>query len=497
MTADARPSAIADATATPGAANDRFAWGTMLIVVSGMFMVTLDFFIVNVAIPSTQAQLHAGPAGVQFIVAGFGVAYASGMITGGRLGDLYGRRRLFAIGMGLFTVASLGCGLAPSTAVLITGRVLQGVGAALLSPQVLAILNVTFTGKHRAMAFNGFALSIGVAGTFGQLIGGLLIKWNPDGLGWRTIFLINVPIGIVVLSMLRAKVAESRGTGRSGLDLVGTLLVTCGLVAIVLPLVLGREQGWPVWEWVLSLGLAVVLLASFAFYQGRLERIGKAPLVSLSLFRERAFSVGVGITLVYFSAMASFFLILALYLQEGHGLSPLRSGLTFVSMGFGFFAGSPVGMNLAAKIGKQVLAAGALLVGVGFVVVFVTVSSIGVTGSLLWLVVGLLVAGLGMGLVMAPLTPTVLAGVAPSHAAAAAGVLSTAQESGNALGVAIVGAVFFNALATGAQSGFAGALNAGIEVLIGFMVAVAILVQLLPKSASIAPAEPDPATVGG
>ncbi|HEY3608745.1 MAG TPA: MFS transporter [Pseudonocardiaceae bacterium] len=481
MTTDAdTPAKVPDVEVPPQPTAGKFAWGTMLVVVAGMFMITLDFFIVNVAIPSTQSQLHASKAAIQFIVAGFGLAYAASMITGGRLGDLYGRRRMFAVGMAVFTLASAACGFAPSAGVLIVGRIVQGLGAALMSPQILAILNTSFVGAHRARAFTAFALSIGIGATFGQLIGGGLMSLDIAGLSWRTIFLINVPIGIVALLLVPRTVPESRGNGRTGLDLVGMLLVSAGLVAIVLPLVEGRQQGWPLWSW-LCLIAAVPLLAAFAAYQRRLERTGRAPLMSLGLFRERSFAVGIAIILVFFSSMASFFLVLALYLQEGHGLSPLTSGLIFAATGLGYFISSIAAPAMAGRMGRQVLSVGALVVAAGYALLVGTVAEIGVTGPAPWLMVGLFVAGFGMGMVMMPVTPTVLAGVAPDHAAAAAGVLSTAQEGGNALGVAVIGVVFFGALGAGQPIAFGHAFQWSLTMLAGLTLVVAALVQLLPK----------------
>jgi EmrB/QacA subfamily drug resistance transporter len=361
-----------------------------------MFMVTLDFFIVNVAIPSVQTGLGASAAQIQAIVAGFGVAYAAGMITGGRLGDLYGRKRMLMIGMIVFVLASVTCGLAPSAGWLIAGRVLQGVGAAILSPQVLALLNLCFTGPQRTKAFTAFALSIGFGATFGQLIGGSLIAADAAGLGWRSIFLINVPIGAVALVVGARCIPESRGNGRTGLDVIGTVLVTAGLVAIVLPLIAGREEGWPVWSRVLLIA-AVPLLGGFVAYQRLLERTGRAPLVAPSLFAERSFTAGLGIIMLFFSSMASFFLVLALYLQEGHHLSPLASGLVFAATGLGYFLSSTGAPAMAARLGRQVLSAGAVVVAAGFALLAATAHDIGAAGPAPWLGAGLFVALAGAG----------------------------------------------------------------------------------------------------
>ena len=464
-----------------GTQSERASWGTLLVVLAGAFITVLDFFIVNVAIPSMQRDLHAGPAAIQFVVAGFGLAVASCLITGGRLGDLYGRRKMFAIGVAAFTVASAACGLAPTAGVLIAARVLQGMAAALLTPQVLAILGATYTGRHRALAFNAYGIAIGLAAVFGQLIGGALITANPGGTGWRSIFLINIPVGVATLILLPRLVPESRSDGRPGLDLVGAVLVTAGLTAVVLPIVEGQQQGWPLWTW-LCLAGAAPLLGAFAAYQRFVARRGGSPLIELGLFRERVFTIGLLTIFCYLMALSSFFLVLALYLQQGRGLSALDSGLVFGLLGIGFFASSAMVPKAVIRWGRQVIAAGALTVAAGYAAVAEIVAHIGVAGSLGWLAPGLLVAGFGMGLVIAPLTSTVLAGVAPHHAAAASGVLSTAQQAGGAVGIAVVGVVFYRALGPHlTPASFGHAFSVSLAVTAVFCVAVAALVQLMPR----------------
>ena len=470
------------ARAAAGPAAGEPSWGALLVLLAGIFMATLDFFIVNVAIPATQRDLRAGPAAVQWIVAGFGLALAGGLIIGGRLGDVFGRRRLFVIGLALFTAASAACGLAPTVEVLIAARVAQGVAAALLMPQVLGIVNVVYTGAHRIRAFVGYGLAMGFAGVFGQLIGGALIQADVAGLGWRAIFWINVPIGGAAVLLAPRLVPETRAQSGSRLDLPGAAWVTAGLVAVVLPLVQGRQVGWPLWSW-LCLGAAVPVLAGFVMYQVRVSRRGGAPLIDPALFRERAFAAGAGVATVYWLAVGSFFLVLALYLQQGRGLSALNSGLVFSVLGAGYFAASLKAPKLAARMGRQVLAAGAVAQAAGYALLAVCVAHVGPDGSLWWVIPGLALSGFGMGAVMAPMSATVLAGVTPAHAGSAAGVLGTAQQVGGALGIAIVGVVFYGALGTGAPTQVAHAFVAALIPLAAFCVAAAGLVQLLPRPA--------------
>lgn len=409
-------------------------------------MTFLDFFIVNVAIPDLQVDLHAGTGAVQFVVAGYGLAFAVGLITGGRLGDIHGRRRVFATGMALFVVTSAICGVAPSTGTLIAARVAQGAAAALLTPQVLALLGALYTGAHRIKAFTAYGLVMGLAGVFGQLVGGALIHTDVAGLGWRAIFFINVPVGLASLVFLRV-VPESRGA-RARLDLVGTALLTGGLAGALVPLVEGREQGWRAWTWVSFAGAAVLLVA-FAAHQTRLHRAGGSPLVRPDLFGECAFSVGVGVALTFCLGLASFWLILALFLQDGHGLSPLRSGALFTAAGAGFLGAMIAVPALTARLGRHVLTVGAGVTAVGYLTAAATAAEIGPRGSADWLAPALLVAGTGIGMVLVPLSDTVLARVTPDYAASAAGVLSTALEVGGAVGVAAVGGVYFGSLGGG------------------------------------------------
>lgn len=461
------------AEATGRAPGEAGPW-TLVVLLASVFMTTLDFFIVNVAIPATQRDLRAGPAAVQLVVAGFGVALAAGLITGGRLGDLVGRRQMFAVGLVAFTAASAACGVAPGAGFLIGARVAQGVAAALLMPQVLGIVNTAFGGARRARAFGWYGVAVGFGGVFGQLIGGVLIRLDLAGLGWRSIFLINVPIGVAAVAATRRLVPVVRPAGGSRLDLPGAVLVALGLVAVVFPVVWGQQAGWPGWIWG-CLAASAPLLGGFVAYQWWLARRGGAPLVDVRLFAGRAFGAGVAISFVFQGTLASFFLILALYLQEGRGLSPLGSGLIFLPLGAGYFASSTWSGRLAARLGRRVIAVGALVVGAGYGLLAVTAVVAGGAG-VGWLVPGLLVAGGGMGFVVAPLPAIALSGVSPESAAAASGVLTTCQQAAGAIGVAVVGVVFYRALG----GGFGNAFAVGLLPLVALEVVVAALVRLLP-----------------
>ncbi|MFF0384981.1 MFS transporter [Streptomyces sp. NPDC004286] len=451
-------------------------------VLAGVFITTLDFFIVNVAIPSLQTDLNATPSAIEWVVAGFGLAYGVGLITGGRLGDLYGRRKMFLLGLGLFTVASLLCGIAESGGFLVFARVLQGLAAALLAPQVLALLGTVFTGAARLKVFAGYGLAMGLAAVFGQLIGGLLIEADIAGWGWRSCFLVNLPLCLIIMALTVKVVPEARAEGRPELDLLGVLVVTLALVALVLPLIEGREAGWPLWTW-LSLGAFVVLTAAFVAIERAIARKGGSPLVNMAMFGDRAFAVGLACQLVFWMGQASFFLVLALYLQAGRGLTALEAGLLFAAIGAGYMYTSLNATKFAAKLGRQVLAVGALLMGAGLVILGITVARLGDGGGIAWLIPGLVIDGAGMGLAVAPLASTVLARVDPRYAGSASGVLTTGLQIGNSIGVAVIGVIFYNALGDAPDtSAYAHAFDRGIVFLVAVAAVLALLVQALPKS---------------
>jgi EmrB/QacA subfamily drug resistance transporter len=443
------------------------------VVLAGVFMATLDFFAVNVALPDLARDLHAGSAAIEWVVAGYGLAFAAGLITGGRLGDLAGRRRMFALGLGLFVVASAACGLAPGAGFLVGARIAQGAAAALCFPQVLAIINTAWQGEARVRAMNAYGLAAGLGAVFGQLIGGALIRADIAGLGWRTIFLVNVPVGAAALAAIPRMVPHTPAAGRARLDIPGAALVTAALVAVLLPLIEGREQGWPAWTWS-SLAAAAALFAVFWMYQRRLDRRGGAPLAAPSLFKERAFTSGLAAQISFNLGLAAFFLVFALYVQQGRGLTALSSGLLFLPLGGTYLLASLAARPLAARVGRQIIAAGGLTMAVGEILLRVAVMQHAAVG---WLIPGLAITGTGMGFAYAPLATMVLSRITAQHAGAAAGVLATAQQVGNAIGVAVIGVIFYSGFRTYTHA-FAGCLI----YLSCMALALAALVQLIPAA---------------
>jgi EmrB/QacA subfamily drug resistance transporter len=413
----------------------------LLVMLGGTFMVVLDFFIVNVAIPSIQHDLNASAAALEWVVAGYGLANAAMLITGGRLGDMLGRRRLFGIGIAAFTVASAACGLAPDASTLVIARIAQGAAGALLQPQVIAMLSALYAGEQRAKAFAAYGLAMGLAAASGQVVGGALIHADWAGLGWRSCFLINLPIGALALALVPRVLPKLPARAGSRLDVIGVLLMALTLLAAIFPLVHGREHGWPWWT-LAVLAAAVPLLTAFKLHQARR---GSEALVPPSLFTHRRYVMGLVTTVAFFCGNASLYFVLALYLQQGLGLQALPAGGIFSALAVGFFITSMLAPRLGKVLGAQAIFMGALMLAAGHALLWAVIGHIDAQ-HLPWLLPVLLVQGCGLGMVMAPLSATVLAGLPAEHAGVAAGVMSTMQQVGNALGVALIGILYFGAL---------------------------------------------------
>ncbi len=441
----------------------------------GVFMIVLDFFVVNVALPSMQADLHASTSAIEWVVAGYGLTFAVFLIAAGRLGDMVGRRRTFAAGLALFVVASAACGLAPNPTVLVVARLAQGMAGALISPNVLAIMGVAFPGPARVRAITVYGMVMGLAAAGGQLLGGILIQANLFGWGWRTVFLINVPVGLAALASTRRLVPESRVEHAGRIDVGGNLLAILGMTALVLPLVEGTQLNWPAWTWV-SLAAAPLMFTAFVAHQRRLARSGGTPLLDPALFGQRALLAGLGTQLVFWCGQASFFLVLALYLQKGRGLDALHAGLVFSILAVAYLVTSMRAPALTLRFGRSLIAVGAVTLALGDIALLAAVH--GDAGSIGLLAPGLVLVGAGMGLCITPLTTTVLSHADGERAGSVSGALATMQQVGNAVGVAVTGVIFFGALSNGYQRAFELAL---VE-LAGLLLDVAALTRLLPRA---------------
>ncbi|MCA6960514.1 MFS transporter [Pectobacterium odoriferum] len=435
----------ASALSTP-AVNSPPWLGLSVLLMAG-FVTIFDLFVVNVAIPSMQADLGASFAQIGFIVAGYELAFGVLLITGGRLGDVFGRRRLFVVGMAGFTFASALCGLAPSAGFLIGARILQGLAAALLFPQVYASIRVNFDGEDSRRAFGLLGMTLGLAAIAGQVLGGWLVHANLFGLGWRSIFLINVPVGLLAIASARF-IPESSTPQRPSLDWAGVALVSVGLTLLLVPLIEGPGQGWPAWSlWML--GTATLLLMGFHRQQERRQLAGNLPLVDMRLLAQRRFLLGVLLVLLVYSTSSSFFLCFALLVQTGLGLDPFLAGSIFAPCSVGFVLASLAAPRLVARWGTSAIVAGALVYAVSIGLLIMQVQIAGGDLVAVRLIPVLVVVGAGQGFIMTPLLNLVLGFVDEVQAGMASGVISTVQQVGAALGVAVVGVLFGTALATG------------------------------------------------
>ncbi|MFJ5316798.1 MFS transporter [Pectobacterium versatile] len=435
------------ASALPTPAVNSPPWLGLSVLLMAGFVTIFDLFVVNVAIPSMQADLSASFAQIGFIVAGYELAFGVLLITGGRLGDVFGRRRLFVVGMAGFTLASALCGLAPSAGFLIGARILQGLAAALLFPQVYASIRVNFDGDDSRRAFGLLGMTLGLAAIAGQVLGGWLVHANLFGLGWRSIFLINVPIGLLAIASARF-IPESRTPQRPSLDWAGVALVSVGLTLLLVPLIEGPGQGWPAWSlWMLA--TATLLLTVFHRQQERRQLAGHLPLVDMRLLAQRRFLLGVLLVLLVYSTSSSFFLCFALLVQTGLGLDPFLAGSIFAPCSVGFVLASLAAPRLVARWGTPAIVAGALVYAVSIGLLIMQVQIAGADLVAVRLIPVLVVVGAGQGFIMTPLLNLVLGFVDEVQAGMASGVISTVQQVGAALGVAVVGILFGAALATG------------------------------------------------
>jgi MFS family permease len=442
-----------------GRGSDRPPGLLLGLLLTGQLMAILDVFIVNVAAPSIQRDLHASGAALQLVIAGYTIAYAVLLITGARLGERHGFGRLFLVGVAGFTAASLACGLAPGTGTLIGFRVAQGVGAALMVPQVMSLIQRTFTGQARVRALGAYTAVLACGGAIGQVLGGLLVSADLLHSGWRPVFLVNVPIGVVLLVLGRRVLPRDVGNQERRLDLAGLLALAGALGLLVVPLVLGREEHWPLWGW-LMMGGSVLLGVVFVAVERRVQERGGSPLISGRVLRAPGLLPSVSAVFLTLATVGGLLFALALHLQSGLGDTALRAGLSFLPMSVGFGLSGRYWMRLPERWHGP-LPSVALLLGV------VNYPLLG------WLLHGggrlsagvevlLFVQGLVGGCSYSPLIGRALARVAPEDAADGSGVVVTVIQLGQVVGVATLGTLFLGQVAypaTAARSGHAFAVT--------------------------------------
>ena len=465
-----RPLAPAAPPAGPAApaAGTALTGTGLAIVLVGVLLPMVDFFIVNVALPTIDTDLHASAPLLELVVSAYASAYALLLVVGGRLGDAFGRKRLFLAGMAAFTLTSLACGLAPTAPLLVAARAAQGASAALMVPQVLSTIQAATQGQRRARALARYGATGGLAAVVGQLLGGLLVSANLAGTGWRPIFLVNVPIGVAGLVLARRHVPESRSGRAARVDHHGTVLLGVTVLALLIPLTEGQSLRWPAWT-IALLAVAPLALAAFIAVEIRIERSGRVPLVPPSLLRHRSMRSGLILALPFFAGFGAFMFSYALLVQQGLHDSALAAGVGLAPMAAAFLLASLATSRLLRRFGARVLAAGALGQVAGLVILGVTVLAAWPHVPVLALAPGMAVAGLGQGLVMSPLFGVVLSEVPPASAGAASGVLTTTQQTALALGVATLGSLFITLAGDGVgmRDGFLAVVAAQVVIGLG------------------------------
>jgi EmrB/QacA subfamily drug resistance transporter len=477
-------------------------WGVLALVLAAESMDLLDGTIVNVAAPTIRTNLHASAAGLQWIIGGYALAFAIGLITGARLGDIYGRKRIFILGALGFVAASVACGFAVSPAMLIWCRLAQGTAAALLIPQGLGIIRSVFAPDEVGSAFAFFGPVVGLSSMLGPIIGGALIDADAFGSGWRLIFFVNLPLGLLAAFGAVRLMPESTAPRRPRLDLVGTLLAALAMGTLIYPLIQGQSAGWPAWTY-LMLAASVLTFGLLVAWSRRSHRVGRDPLVEASIFRHRSYVAGLGSIVVFFAGMIGTLLVLTLYLQFGERFTPIHAGVTLAP----FAVGSAGGAVLAAAVlvprfGRSVLQVGAVVIAGGIWWLHDVIAAHGLATTSLSLAAPQILLGLGIGMLISPLFGFILTSVTDDEVGSASGVLNASQQLAGAIGIAVLGTIFF---ATLGHAGFVAALNRCLLVELGTMPVLFVLLGLLPgrareeefgPDAGAAMSEPDGLPVG-
>ncbi|MFI5961214.1 MFS transporter [Streptomyces asoensis] len=438
----------------------------------------IDFFIVNVALPSMGRDLAASESVLELVVAGYGLAYAVLLVLGGRLGDLFGRRRLFLGGMAAFGLTSLACGLAPDAWSLVAARVAQGASAAAMVPQVLATIQSSTEGPRRARAMSLYGATAGLSMVAGQILGGVLVAADLAGSGWRSVFLVNVPVVVVGLVLAVRSVPETRSPRPEPVDGPGTVLLAAALLTLLAPLTEGRAAGWPLWTW-LSLAAFPLVAGAFVAVERRADRQGRTPLVPPSLFALTPLRRGLTLMVPFSIGFSGFMFVIAVALQSGAGLGPVPAGLALAPMALAFFLVSLAGPRLVARFGTRVVTAGSAVQALGVVLLLLAVRADWPDLGLVALLPGAAVAGAGQALQLPVVMRIVMSEVPPARAGVGSGVMVTTQQTSLALGVATLGTLFLS-LVPG--MGMRDALVTTLAVQLGGVVVTGLLSLRLPRT---------------
>jgi EmrB/QacA subfamily drug resistance transporter len=475
------PHAASGAT-TPQPSGD---WRAVSIVLVGAFMALLDTTIVNVALPSIRTGLHASSAGLEWIVSGYALAYGLALVPGGRAGDRFGHKNLFIIGLTIFTLASVACGISQTQADIVAARIVQGVGAGLFFPSISATIQHAFTGPARSKAFGVLGAVIGVSTAMGPLLGGVIIAGAGTADGWRWVFLVNLFIGAVAIPLAIWRLPRAETHTKRSFDPAGLLLLTGGLLLLLIPLVEGQEAGWPAWTWI-CFGCCIVVFAALAVWELREDRHGHDPLLKPALVRQTSFSAGAIFAIAFFGGFTSIFFTLSILWQAGLGHSALLTGVVIAPYSIGTLVSAASSDKLSARLGRGVLVLGCslLLAGLALVILVIHLTAPAVNGFAL--IGPLLLAGVGTGMTIAPNQDFVLATVPRREAGTAAGILGTSQRLGTAIGIAVIGTVLFGSLKFtpgphAVASAFTHSAQLALLANVGFMVVALILVLALPR----------------
>jgi EmrB/QacA subfamily drug resistance transporter len=441
--ASAEPAQRGPVWTPPAGVSDKRAWASLAVLLVGLFMSLLDTTIVNVALPTIRDSINADESTLAWIISGYALAFGLVLIPAGRVGDRIGHKWVFIAGLALFTAASLFAGVAQDPTQLIVARVLQGLGGGIFFPPVTAFIQLLFPPMKRGKAFAILGAVLGVSSALGPVVGGLLIQAFGDEHGWRYIFFVNLPIGVIGLVAAIIVLPRLVPGLKTSMDFVGLVLLAGSLVAILVPLIQGQEEGWPLWTY-LSIAGGIVLLVVFAFWERFLAARGSSPLVPPHLFSHPAFTGGTILALVYFAAFTSIFFTISLLWQAGLGHTALESGLVSIPFAIANIVGASQSDRVAQKLGRGVLVLGAALVSVGLLALWLILLTVAPTDLTNWILLGpLAIAGLGNGFFIAPNSRFIVATVDNAEAGAASGVIGTMQRIGSAIGIAVVSSVLF------------------------------------------------------